>query len=121
MTTFFLYFRFFRDNVVIVKYLKYYRRLQNSKAFAGLEVGHAKMFNFSPNVYKLSNSISRGSGDSSDSNYTKYINYGCKTREKIGAVFPYPREPGKFFCVAKLLGSFSYHAPNTWRLRRLNF
>jgi hypothetical protein len=50
-----------------------YRRLQNSKAFAGLKVGRAKIFNFSPNIYKLSNSISRDRGDSSDSNHTKYI------------------------------------------------
>jgi hypothetical protein len=75
----------------------FYRRLQNSKAFAGLKVGHAKMFNFSPNAYKSLNSISRGSGDSSDSNYTKYINYGCEIREKMGVVFPYPRVPGNFF------------------------
>jgi hypothetical protein len=50
-----------------------YRRLQNFKAFAGLKVGHAKIFNFSSNVYKLSNSIFRDSGDSPGSNYTKYI------------------------------------------------
>jgi hypothetical protein len=62
--------------VWLTKSTQVYRRLQNSKAFAGLKVGHAKIFNFSPNVYKLSNSISRDSGDSSDSNHTKYINYG---------------------------------------------
>jgi hypothetical protein len=65
-----------------------YRRFQNSKAFAGLKIGQAKIFNFSPNIYKLSNSISRDSGDSPDSNYTKYINYGYRIREKILIIFP---------------------------------
>jgi hypothetical protein len=68
--------------------LRYYRRLQNSKAFAGLKVGHTKIFNFSPNVYKLSNPISRDSGDSPDSNYTKYINYEYLDLKEIGVIFP---------------------------------
>jgi hypothetical protein len=69
-----------------------YRRFQNSKAFAELKVGHAKIFNFSPNKYKLSNSISRDSGDSPDSNHTKYINYEYLDLKEIGVVFPYLRD-----------------------------
>jgi hypothetical protein len=62
-----------------------YRRLQNSKAFAGVE-GKFSTFR------------------------QVCVNYRILKRE-----------PGKFFYVAKLLGSFSYRAPNMKRLRRLNF
>ena len=53
-----------------------------------MKVGHAKIFNFSPKTYKLSNFISRDSGDSPDSNYAKYVNYGYEIREKIPIISP---------------------------------
>jgi hypothetical protein len=65
--------------------LSSFSKLQN---IPELKVGHAKIFNFSPKTYKLSNSIFRDSGDSPDSNYTKYINYGCEIREKIPIISP---------------------------------
>jgi hypothetical protein len=62
-----------------------FSKLQN---IPELKVGHAKIFNFSPKTYKLSNSISRDSGDSPDSNYAKYVNYGYEIREKIPIISP---------------------------------
>ena len=47
-----------------------------------------KIFNFSSKIYKLPNSISRDSGDSLDSNHTKYVNYGYEIREKIPILSP---------------------------------
>ena len=67
---------------------KSYRHFQNSAEFWSLEIGYAKIFNFSPNVCTLSNSISRDSACSPDSNHTKYINYGCELREKVPIIFP---------------------------------
>jgi hypothetical protein len=48
----------------------------------------AKIFNFCHKAQKLLRYISRDSGGSSDSNHTKYINYGCEIREKIPIIFP---------------------------------
>jgi hypothetical protein len=59
--------------------LSSFSKLQN---IPELKVGQAKSFNFSPKTYKLPNSISRDSGDSPDSNHTKYVNYGYEIREK---------------------------------------
>jgi hypothetical protein len=53
-----------------------------------LKVGHANIFNFSPNIRNLSNSISRGSGGSSDSNHTRYMDYGCLDPKEMGIIFP---------------------------------
>jgi hypothetical protein len=47
-----------------------------------------KIFNFCHKAQKLLRYISRDSGDSPDSNYTKYINYGCEIREKVPIIFP---------------------------------
>ena|SRR2546421_12580402 len=57
-----------------------------------LKVGHAKIFNFSPKTYKLSDSISRDSGDSPDSNHTKCVNYECLDLKEIGVMFPSLRD-----------------------------
>ena len=69
----------------------------------GMKVGHAKIFNFPPNIYDLSNSIPRDSGDSPDSNHTNYINYGCEIREKIPIVFPEVRESPRNFLRCQAL------------------
>jgi hypothetical protein len=53
-----------------------------------LKVGHANIFNFSPNIRNLSNSISRDSGGSSDSNHTRYMDYGCRDPKEMGIIFP---------------------------------
>jgi hypothetical protein len=47
-----------------------------------------KIFNFCYKAQKLLRYISRDSGGSPDSNYTKYINYAYKIREKIPIIFP---------------------------------
>jgi hypothetical protein len=49
---------------------------------------HAKIFNFSLETYKLSNSISRDSSDSPYSTHTKYVNYECLNLKEIGVIFP---------------------------------
>src|SRR5580704_7534688 len=69
-------------------WLVLYRRFQNSKDFPSRKVGHAKIFNFSLRACKLLNSISRDSGDSPDSNHTKYVNYECLHLKEIGVIFP---------------------------------
>ena len=66
----------------------------------GLKVGHTNIFNFSPNIRKLSNSISRDSGGSSDSNHTRYIDYGCLDPKEMGIIFPSPRR-----CLRKKFGA----------------
>jgi hypothetical protein len=66
-----------------------FAKLQN---IPELKAGHAKIFNFSPKTYKLSNSISRDSGDSPDSNHTKYVNYECLDLKEIGVIFPSLRD-----------------------------
>jgi hypothetical protein len=66
-----------------------FSKLQN---IPGLKVEHAKIFNFSLSECKLSNSTSRDSGDSPDSNHTKYINYECLDLKEIGVIFPSLRD-----------------------------
>ena len=53
-----------------------------------LKIGHANIFNFSPNIRNLSNSISRDSGGSSDSNHTRYMDYGFLDPKEMGIIFP---------------------------------
>jgi hypothetical protein len=53
-----------------------------------LKVGHANIFNFLPNIRNLSNSISRDSGGSSDSNHTRYMDYRCLDPKEMGIIFP---------------------------------
>jgi hypothetical protein len=62
------------------------------KTFSELKMGHAKIFNFSPKMYKLSNSISRDSGDFPYSSHTKYVNYECLGLKEIGVIFPSLRD-----------------------------
>ena len=69
-----------------------YRRFQNSKDLLESQVGHAKFFNFSPKTYKLPNSISRDSDNSSDSNHTKCVNFECVDLKEIGVIFPSLRD-----------------------------
>jgi hypothetical protein len=57
-----------------------------------VKVGHAKIFNFSPNVCKLSISISRDSRSSPDSNLIRYMDYGCLDLKEIGVIFPSLRD-----------------------------
>jgi hypothetical protein len=64
--------------------LSSFSKLQN---ITELKVGHAKIFNFTPKIYKLPNSISRDNDDSPDSNYTKYVNYECLDLKEIGVIF----------------------------------
>jgi hypothetical protein len=80
------------DFARVLKTVVTYRRFQNCKDLPGLKVGHGKIFNFLPNTYKLLNSISRDSGDSLDSNYTKYINYKYLGLKEIGVIFPSLRD-----------------------------
>ena len=69
-----------------------YRRFQNSKDLLVSQVGHAKIFNFSPETYKLPNSISGYSSNSPDSNHTKCVNYECLDLKEIGVIFPSLRD-----------------------------